>query len=142
MLKAGTRLFSPVMFCGCIALLSVSASAEPAAQMSPSVEQTVRSFEAQVMNSYNRGDAAQAARHYAADAFVFIPGQQATRGREAITANIARFMQDANFNLGYENEATAAAASNDVAYTRGNCALHILTRKRGLPGQSTATTFW
>ena len=119
MLKTCTRLFSLLMFSGCILMLSCPASAEsPVAELASS-EQDVRSFEAEVMNSYNGGDAEQAARHYAVDAFVFIPGQPATHGREAITQNIARFMQDANFKLGYKNETTSVAASNDAAYTRG-----------------------
>jgi ketosteroid isomerase-like protein len=71
------------------------------------------------MNSYNGGDPALAARHYATDAFVFIPGQPVTHGRDAIMANIARFMQDENFKLGYENERVSVAASNDLAHTRG-----------------------
>lgn len=34
-------------------------------------------------------------------------------------ANIARFMQDANFKLSYENERVSVAGSNDFAHTRG-----------------------
>ena len=82
-------------------------------------EQGVRRFEAEVMSSYNRGNAAKAARHYAVNATVFIPGQPTTRGRDAIAANIARFMQDPSFKLDYENERLSVAASNDVAYSRG-----------------------
>lgn len=111
--------FAPLVLSGCIMLNSVSASAQAPVQEPGSQEEAVRHFEAHVMNSYNRGDAAAAARHYAVDAIVFIPGQPTTRGREAIAANIARFMRDANFKLGYKNEKLSVAASNDVAYTRG-----------------------
>lgn len=113
-----TRLLPPLIFCGCM-LQSGPASAEAPTLVSASYEQAVRSFEAEVMNSYNQGDAAQAARHYATNAVQFIPGQPTTRGRDAITSNIARFMQDANFKLGYKNETLSVAAGNDLAYTRG-----------------------
>lgn len=119
----GMRLLAPVLLAGCALMPGGSASAEAPTDMPSSPEQAVLAFEAEVMSSYNGGNAALAARHYATDAFVFIPGQPATRGREAIMANIARFMQDANFKLGYENERVSVAASNDFAHTRGK--LHV-----------------
>ncbi|WP_272916418.1 YybH family protein [Parapontixanthobacter aurantiacus] len=84
-----------------------------------SARDDVRSFEAEVMQSYNAGDAEAAARHYAPDAFVFIPGQELRTGRDEIRANISRFMADPNFALAYENERLDVAASNDLAYSRG-----------------------
>jgi ketosteroid isomerase-like protein len=119
MLRTGMRLLSPVLLAGCIVMQSGAASAEAPTHMPSSSEQAVLAFEAEVMNSYNGGDAALAARHYAADAFVFIPGQPVTRGRASIAANIVRFMQDANFKLGYKNERVSVAVSNDLAHTRG-----------------------
>lgn len=113
------RLLAPVLIAGCTLIQGGSASAQAPTNMLSSPEQAVRAFEAEVMTSYNGGDAALAARHCATDAFVFIPGQPATRGREAIMASIARFMQDANFKLGYKNERVSVAASNDFAHTRG-----------------------
>lgn len=96
-----------------------------------SVQQEVRAFEAEVMKSYNRGNAAQAASHYANNAFVFIPGQPPTRGREAISANITRFMQDPNFRLAYKNEALEVTASNDLAYTRGTLQVTYTDKQSG-----------
>lgn len=83
------------------------------------VHQNVRTFEAKLMNSYNGDDAKRAASFYANDAFVFVPGQPSVRGRDAIAANIARYMQDPHFALGYTNELTTVSASGDLAYTRG-----------------------
>lgn len=123
MLRTDMRLLAPVLLAGCTLVQGGSASAEAPTNMPSSPEQSVRAFEAEVMNSYNGGNAALAGRHYATDAFVFIPGQPATRGREAIMANIARFMQDANFKLSYENERISVAGSNDFAHTRGK--LHV-----------------
>jgi uncharacterized protein (TIGR02246 family) len=95
--------------------------------MSP--EADVRDFEAAVMRAYNGHDPARAARFYADDAFVHVPGQRHARGRAALTENIARFMQDPNFALSYENEATQVSASGDLAYTRGR--LHVTYTDRG-----------
>ena len=67
------------------------------------------------MNSYNGDDAKRAASFYANDAFVFVPGQPSVRGRDAIAANIARYMQDPHFALGYTNELTTVSASGDLA---------------------------
>ena len=119
MSRTSMRLLAPALLAGCTLMQSGSASAEAPTNMPSRAEQAVRAFEAEVMNSYNSGDAALAARHYAMDAFVFIPGQPVTHGRNAIMANIARFMQDSNFRLGYENERVSVAASNDFAHTRG-----------------------
>jgi uncharacterized protein (TIGR02246 family) len=83
------------------------------------MEDYVRSFEAEVMNSYNSGDAARAASHYADDALVFVPEQPPAKGRDAIAKNIARFMQDPRFRLDYVNDLIVIAASGDLAYTRG-----------------------
>lgn len=117
--KASRRWLPMIVLAGAILLAGSAAPAQAPAQQNASAEGAVRAFEAEVMASYNRGDAAQAARHYAGDAFVFIPGQPVTRGRDAIAANIARFMQDPNFRLGYENETIEVSAGNDLAYTRG-----------------------
>ncbi len=116
---------APAVTGGCIAV------AQTPSQASASIEEDVRAFEAEVMNSYNRGNAEQAARHYASNASVFIPGQPPTRGREAISANITRFMQDPNFKLGYKNEALDVAASNDVAYTRGELQVTYTDKQSG-----------
>ncbi len=113
------RILSALIFAGCIVTQSGLASAQAPTPVCASSECAVRAFEAEVMNAYNRGNAAKAARHYATEAVVFIPGQPATRGRDAITRNIARFMEDANFKLGYTNEALWVAGSDDMAYTRG-----------------------
>ena len=118
MATAGTRSFLPL-----ILLSSVlhAAPATPAGSDKPtrSSEQNVRDFESEVFSAYNQTDAARAAHHYAKDAWVFIPGQPSVRGREAIGANIARFMKDPNFKLGYTNGVVSVSASNDLAYTRG-----------------------
>lgn len=119
MSTTGMRFFAPILLAGCTLNQGVSASAEPPTNVLSSPERAVRAFEAEVMNSFNGGDAALAARHYATDAFVFIPDQPVTHGRDAIMANIARFMQDENFKLGYRNERVSVAASNDLAHTRG-----------------------
>ena len=115
-----SRRWLPMMALAVAILLEGSAMpAQARTQQMASAKEAVRAFEAEVMASYNRGDAGQAARHYATDALVFIPGQPVTRGRDAIAANIARFIQDPNFRLDYENEVIEVSASNDVAYTRG-----------------------
>ena len=119
MSRTSMRLLAPVLLAGCTLIQGDSASAEASTNTPSSSEHDLRAFEAEVMNSYNGGNATLAARHYAMDAFVFIPGQPATHGRSAITANIARFMQDPNFKLGYKNERASVAASNDLAHTRG-----------------------
>ena len=116
---ASKEMLGSFMLAGCILVQGVAASAESPASVTANSEQAVRAFEAEVMNAYNRGDPDEAARHYATDAFVHIPGQPAARGRQAVAANIARFMKDPNFKLGYSNERLRVAASNDVAYTRG-----------------------
>ena len=112
------RLLLPVLLLG-IVVMTPPAFADTPVQTNSSDEQAVLAFEAAVMSSYNRGDAAAAANHYAIDALVYIPGQPTKVGRNAIAANIARFMQDANFKLGYKNDLVSVAASNDLARTRG-----------------------
>jgi ketosteroid isomerase-like protein len=115
----GIQLLAPVLLAGCIVTPAALAAAQTPAGLPSSPEQAVLAFEAELMNSYNGGDAAVPARHYATDAFVYVPGEPVARGRAAITANIARFMRDSNFRLGYENEIVTVAASNDLAHTRG-----------------------
>jgi ketosteroid isomerase-like protein len=102
-----------LLLSGCVAT-SDRPSTAPA-----SLERDVRAFEAEVFASYNGGDAARAARHYAADAYVFIPNQPPAQGRDAVAANIARYMEDPNFRLDYVNQSTEVSASSDLAYTRG-----------------------
>jgi uncharacterized protein (TIGR02246 family) len=89
----------------------------------------VRAFEARVMGSYNSGDAAKAASHYATDAFVFVPGQTPAKGRVAIATNIARYMEDPNFRLSYANRSIDVSASSDLAYTRGELAVTFTDTK-------------
>ena len=128
---ASKGMLGPLMLAACILMSGAAAGAETPGSVTAISEQAVRAFEAEVMNSYNRGDPGQAARHYATDAFVHSPGQPAARGREAIAANIARFMKDPNFKLGYSNERLGVAASNDVAYTRGKLQLTYTDPKTG-----------
>ena len=112
-----TRLVMALIFFASFSAHGVSAKGT--CEALASLEQTVRAFEAEVFSAYNHRDADLAAGHYASDAWVFIPGQQVARGREAIAANIARFMKDPNFKLGYTNEKLCVAANNDMAYSRG-----------------------
>lgn len=93
------------------------------------LEAEVRSFEAAVFSAYNGDDPARAATFYANDAFVFVPDQPHTKGREAIAANIARYMQDPHFALGYVNELTHVSASGDLAYTRGKLTVTYTDRR-------------
>jgi len=103
---------------GWLLLASCDAASNSVSDTTSMVDE-VRAFEAEVFSAYNADDAARAARNYAKDAFVFIPGQPETHGREAIAANIARFMADPNFKLGYTNQQTRVAASHDLAEARG-----------------------
>lgn len=119
MSKRGAKLLAMVVLAGPFLLLSGCAVTPPPTAVGASLEDDVRAFEAEVMASYNRGDAARAASHYAPDAFVFIPNQPPTRGRDAIALNIARFMRDPNFRLGYVNQSTDVSDASDMAYTRG-----------------------
>lgn len=112
------RLSFPLALAGSI-VMAATAIAETPIRSASAQEQAVLAFEAALMASYNRGDAAFAASHYATDALVFIPGQPTKIGRGAIEANIARFMRDANFKLSYENQKVVVAASDDLARTRG-----------------------
>lgn len=119
MATVSTRPLLPlILFCSVLPH-AAAANAVGSDKVSTSLEQSVRSFEVEVFSAYNQGNAARAARHYASDAWQFIPGQSPSSGREAIAENITRFMQDPNFKLGYTNEVLSVAASNDVAYTRG-----------------------
>lgn len=118
--KTSTGLLIMVVLAGSsLQLPGCAATPHPASAVSVSLEDGVRAFEAEVMGSYNRGDAARAASHYAADAVMFTPNKPPTNGRDAIAAHIARYMQDPNFRLGYVNKATKVSASSDLAYTRG-----------------------
>jgi ketosteroid isomerase-like protein len=114
-----TRLLMALIFLTSLSAHGASALAGGSHEAEASPEQAVRSFEAEVFSAYNQGDATLAAGHYASDAWVFIPDQPVARGREAIAANIARFMKDPNFKLGYTNETLSVAANNDKAYSRG-----------------------
>ena len=114
-----TRLLLAMIFFTGFSAHSAPAKAGESYEVAASPEAAVRAFEAEVFRAYNQGDAVVAAGHYASDAWVFIPGQPVARGREAITANIARFMKDPNFKLGYTNETLSVAANNDMAYSRG-----------------------
>ena len=128
------RLLATVMLASaCFLLPGCAATPHPPNGLSASLEADVRAFEAEVMGAYNRGDAARAASHYATDAFVFIPNQPPTTGRAAIAANIARFMQDPNFRLGYVNQSTEVSSSSDLAYTRGKLTVTYSDPKANAP---------
>lgn len=118
MAKSNKRSFLPLVVFGSVLAQGAPAKADTDKVVSSS-KQAVRAFESEVFSAYNEGDAARAAAHYAIDAWVFIPGQPVSSGREAIAANIARFMKDPNFKLGYTNETLSVAADNDMAYSRG-----------------------
>ena len=117
MAMVSTRSFLPLMLLSTV--LSAAPETSAGSDKPMGSEQAVRDFESQVFSAYNQTDPALAARHYAKDAWVFIPGQPTARGREAIGANIARFLKDPNFKLGYTNDVVSVSASNDLAYTRG-----------------------
>jgi ketosteroid isomerase-like protein len=102
----------------CLLLLGCAATPPPSA-INATLENGVRAFEAEVLGSYNRGDPARAASYYAADAVAFVPNKPPIIGREAITADIARYAKDPNFRLSYVNKAISVSASSDLAYTRG-----------------------
>ncbi len=120
MAKTSTGLLNMALLAGSsLLLLGCAAIPHPPSAASASVESGVRAFEAEVFASYNGGDAARAASHYAADAVSFIPNKPPINGREAIAADIALYTQDPNFRLGYVNKAIKVSASSDLAYTRG-----------------------
>jgi ketosteroid isomerase-like protein len=103
----------------CFLLLGCAATPQPPSAINASLENGVRAFEAEVLGSYNGDDPAQAASYYAANAVAFIPNKPPIIGREAITADIARYAKDPNFRLDYVNKAITVSASSDLAYTRG-----------------------
>ncbi|MDP4575705.1 DUF4440 domain-containing protein [Qipengyuania sp. G39] len=110
-------------------LPACAATSYPSNSEFASLEREVRAFEAEVFASYNGGNAVLAADYYAVDAYVFIPGQPPTLGRDAIAANISRYMEDRNFRLDYVNEFTKVSASSDLAYTRGRLSVTYTDRQ-------------
>ena len=79
----------------------------------------VKQVEGEMLAAFQAKNAARLASFYASDAVLALPGRT-VEGAQAVSKALAEDLADPGFKLSFTNERTDAAASGDLAWTRGS----------------------
>jgi uncharacterized protein (TIGR02246 family) len=115
--------FSVVAF-SLLLLLSLTGCTQtpPAAQAQPDTraadEKAVSDFDAAWLADWQSKDVEKIVARYADDAVVMEPGMPAMKGKDAIRAGVAAFLNDKNFALTWTTTKIETSKGGDLAYSQ------------------------
>jgi uncharacterized protein (TIGR02246 family) len=106
---------------GAAALALVIGGCEKQAKSDPDAAKTaVKADEKKWNDEFKAKDSEGIVSHYADDGFLVAPGVKGTDGSTEIRKAFAQASTDPNFSLTFASDKVDAAASGDMAYSRGH----------------------